>query len=58
MIKYEGVPTTSRLGLNISLMDKVTRPSEFFDRDGVYSCERDVVAVEGLDWCDLGQPTF
>ena len=53
VIKSDGVATLSRLGFNINLIGTVTRPSEFFD-DG-YSCDKDVLKLKGLDWCELGQ---
>ena len=56
VIKSDGVATISRLGFNINLINTATRPSQFFNKSGANSCDREVVTIEGLDWCELGQP--
>ena len=55
VIKSDGVATLSRLGFDSNLIGTVTRPSEFFDQSGGNSCDRDVLKIKGLDWCELGQ---
>ena len=55
VIKSDGVATLSRLGFNINLIGTITRPSEFFNKSGGNSCDRDVLKIKELDWCELGQ---
>lgn len=55
VIKADGIPTINRLGFNINLINSHAAPSEFFHASGANSCDREVTAIEGVDWCELGQ---
>ncbi len=54
VIKSKGVPSFERLGFNVELIDTLTRPTMFFNKYGVGSCDKSKEVVDDLDWCKLG----